>query len=131
MGLDEYIKKKEEEEPEPKKPEPKRKSTAKTPEAVVPEIEPMTDEEAVDFYVNLSNMAYMAINPKLRMIETEEVLPIKTAVGNVVRTSMKYFGDIKIYLDVAVMAGFTIGMYKQRKGEIITIDTKANEVKGE
>ena len=78
----------------------------------------MTDDECLQFYVDLSNMAYMAINNKLRPIEVEEVQPVKTATGNVIRTLMKYLGDYRFYLDAAVMTGFTIGIYKQRKAEL-------------
>ena len=88
---------------------------AKIPTEPVPE---MTDDECLQFYTDLSNMAYMAINPKLRPINTDEVQPVKTAAGNVIRTLMRYLGDYRFYLDAAVMTGFTIGIYKQRKAEL-------------
>ena len=94
----------------------------------------MTDDECLQFYVDLSNMAYMAINNKLRPIEVDEVQPVKTATGNVIRTLMKYLGDYRFYLDAAVMTGFTIGIYKQRKAELPkekkdnVIDIKKNEI---
>lgn len=92
------------------------------PKIPVPE---MTDEECLRFYADLSNMVYMAINPKLRHIEVEEIQPVKTAAGNVIRTLMKYIGDYRFFLDAAVMTAFTIGIYKQRKAEI-TIDITNN-----
>ena len=92
----------------------------KIPAEPVPE---MTDDECLQFYTDLSNMAYMAINPKLRPIETSEVQPVKTAAGNVIRTLMRYLGDYRFYLDAAVMTGFTIGIYKQRKAELPVIET--------
>ena len=88
---------------------------AQIPAEPIPE---MTDDECLQFYTDLSNMAYMAINPKLRPIETSEVQPVKTAAGNVIRTLMRYLGDYRFYLDAAVMTGFTIGIYKQRKAEL-------------
>ena len=99
----------------------KKQKTAvpeKLPEKVAELTPEMTDDECLQFYVDLSNMAYMAINNKLRPIEVEEVQPVKTATGNVIRTLMKYLGDYRFYLDAAVMTGFTIGIYKQRKAEL-------------
>jgi hypothetical protein len=92
----------------------------KLPEKPVNITPEMTDDECLQFYVDLSNMTYMAINNKLRPIEVEEVQPVKTAAGNVIRTLMKYLGDYRFYLDAAVMTGFTIGIYKQRKAELPT-----------
>ena len=97
---------------------------AKIPTEPVPE---MTDDECLQFYTDLSNMAYMAINPKLRPIDVNEVQPVKTAAGNVIRTLMRYLGDYRFYLDAAVMAGFTIGIYKQRKAEITVEVSNKNE----
>ena len=88
---------------------------AQIPAEPIPE---MTDDECLQFYTDLSNMAYMAINPKLRPIDVNEVQPVKTAAGNVIRTLMRYLGDYRFYLDAAVMTGFTIGIYKQRKAEL-------------
>ena len=97
----------------------------KVPIEPVPE---MTDDECLQFYTDLSNMAYMAINPKLRPINIDEVQPVKTAAGNVIRTLMRYLGDYRFYFDAAVMTGFTIGIYKQRKVELPVIETK-NDIK--
>lgn len=92
---------------------------------IVPE---MTDDECLQFYVDLSNMAYMAINDKLRPLEIEEVQPVKTAAGNVIRTAMKLLGDYRFYLDVAIVAGFTIGIYKQRAAELPQKEDKGKVV---
>ena len=85
------------------------------PATPIPE---MTDDECLQFYTDLSNMAYMAINPKLRPIATDEVQPVKTAAGNVIRTLMRYLGDYRFYFDAVIMTGFTVGIYKQRKAEL-------------
>ena len=124
MELKDYIKQKDENIADETALMPTRKKRKATVENEIkptaPVIPPpeMTDDECLQFYTDLSNMAYMAINPKLRSIDVNEVQPVKTAAGNVIRTLMRYLGDYRFYLDAAVMTGFTIGIYKQRKAEL-------------
>ena len=105
----------------------KREKLPATPEQIKEPVPEMTDDECLQFYVDLSNMAYMGINNKLRPLDIQEVEPVKHSAGNVIRTIMKYLGDYKFYLDVAVMSGFTIGLYKQRKAELNT-DKKEDKI---
>ena len=108
-----------------KKPTITVESEIKTiPQIPAPE---MTDDECLQFYTDLSNMAYMAINPKLRPIATDEVQPVKTAAGNVIRTLMRYLGDYRFYFDAVIMTGFTVGIYKQRKAELTSESENAKK----
>ena len=103
----------------------KREKQPVTPEQIKEPVPEMTDDECLQFYVDLSNMAYMGINNKLRPLDIQEVEPVKRSAGNVIRTVMKYLGNYRFYLDAAVMAGFTVGIYKQRKSELTTKEKEA------
>ena len=106
----------------------KKEKPATTTKQVQEPTAEMDDDECLQFYVDLSNMTYMALNKDLRHIEIDEVEPVKTAVSNVVRTMMKYIGDYRFFLDVAVVGGFSMALYKQRKAEI-TKDNPDNSTK--
>ena len=133
MELKDYIKKPDEDGINENIPKirKKREKLPAPPEQIKEPVPEMTDDECLQFYVDLTNMAYMGINNKLRPLDIQEVEPVKRSAGNVVRTVMKYLGDYKFYLDIAVMTGFTVGLYKQRKSELTTnkkeeiIETKA------
>ncbi len=116
MELQDYVKdKKEEMEEKPKFSKKRKKVEAKIEEVHIE----MTDDECVSFYRDLTNMIYMIVNPKMRSIELEEIDPIKTSVGNVIRKSLSFAGDFKIYMDMAVLGGFSLVLYKNRKNEIL------------
>ena len=136
MDLKDYIKKDENQNGEESLPVITRKKREKVTQDVKknqekPEIPEMTDDECIQFYVDISNMAYMAINDELRPLTVDEVMPVKTAAGNVIRTLMKYLGDYRIYLDAAVVTGFTIGIYKQRAAELPYKEKKKEKDKKE
>lgn len=123
--------------PEPEQPAPAKKERKKfklaeaTPPANASNpISEMSNEEAVSFATNLTNMAFHLF--KFRPVEDDLFAGVEDATGNVVRTIMKQLGgDFKIYFDVAIVGGVIISAYSQRKDEKKLEDKNTVEVKND
>lgn len=113
MALTDFIN---DEKPEEVKIPRKPRSLKSKPEPAAIVLEPEIDnDEALSLVISLCNGIFGLKG--LRNINEDELIGIKSSIGNTMRIIFRYIGGYKAYIDIIIVVLAIYGLYSQRLKE--------------